>query len=195
MRYLLGLNPGVKIYVANDEYFGGPTPSAFFNDSVATLPRRMRYFDGRIPDPLPHGSPWKHANTERVTGRLRITPTIGVVANISRSGRFTETPELSLVIDTPDGQILVVGCSHPGIEQILESVDAKRQPVRLIIGGLHWVSLPAGEVERLVRALDGEWNVAGVAPGHCTGEPGFAALGRVYGRRYIYAGLGTIIDI
>ena len=39
------------------------------------------------------------------------------------------------------------------------------------------------------------WNVKRVAPGHCTGEPGFAALQRVYGRDCLYAGLGTRIPV
>jgi 7,8-dihydropterin-6-yl-methyl-4-(beta-D-ribofuranosyl)aminobenzene 5'-phosphate synthase len=30
-----------------------------------------------------------------------------------------------------------------------------------------------------------------IAPGHCTGEPTFAALKQAFGDHYIYAGLGT----
>jgi 7,8-dihydropterin-6-yl-methyl-4-(beta-D-ribofuranosyl)aminobenzene 5'-phosphate synthase len=33
--------------------------------------------------------------------------------------------------------------------------------------------------------------VENVAPGHCTGEPTFAALKQAFGNRYIYAGVGT----
>lgn len=102
---------------------------------------------------------------------------------------------MSLSISTPDGQIVLVGCSHPGIEQILESIGSKSNPVRLLVGGFHWVSLPDGEVERLTYALRDELNVRSVAPGHCTGEPGFAMLRRVFGPRYRYAGLGTTLDI
>lgn len=108
---------------------------------------------------------------------------------------FSETPELSLVIDTADGQIVTVGCSHPGIEQILESVQAKSRSVRLLVGGLHWVSLPDDEVERLSRTLRDDWNVQAIAPGHCTGEIGFAILSRVFVQRYVYAGLGVTFDV
>jgi 7,8-dihydropterin-6-yl-methyl-4-(beta-D-ribofuranosyl)aminobenzene 5'-phosphate synthase len=115
------------------------------------------------------------------------------VANVSRGESFRETPELSLVIDTPDGQILLVGCSHPGIEQILESVEAKTRPVRLLAGGLHWLLLDEPEVERLSHALRYDWKVAVVAPGHCTGERGFAALSRIFDGKYWYAGAGTTL--
>ena len=195
LRYLLELNPDVRIYAADDEYFGGPTPRAFFRRGVDSLPPHMRYFDGKVPDVLPHGSPWKHANLERIEGEREIGPGIRVVSNLSRGEHFRETPELSLSITTSDGQIVLVGCSHPGIEQILESLDAGSNPVRMLVGGLHWIALPEREIERLTLALRNDWSVRSVAPGHCTGEPGFAALNRVFGRHYRYAGLGTILEM
>jgi 7,8-dihydropterin-6-yl-methyl-4-(beta-D-ribofuranosyl)aminobenzene 5'-phosphate synthase len=195
LRYLLSINPKVEVYVASDEYWGGPTPTAFFRPSVDTLPAHMRYFDGSIPASIPHGSPWKHAVVQRVDKVLQITPGVTLVSNISRGPAFTETPEVSLVLDTPEGRLLVVGCSHPGIEQILESIEARRRPVRLIVGGLHWVTSLDQEIERLVTALHEDWKVVSVAPGHCTGEPGFAALQRAFGKRYVYAGVGTVIEV
>src|SRR5690606_39337958 len=60
------------------------------------------------------------ARFRRVTGRVEIAPGIHVVANRDPDGPYRETPELSLVLETPEGQVLVVGCSHPGIERILE---------------------------------------------------------------------------
>jgi 7,8-dihydropterin-6-yl-methyl-4-(beta-D-ribofuranosyl)aminobenzene 5'-phosphate synthase len=195
LRYLLSIDPSVVIYVPDDEYFGGPTPRRFFEKLVDTLPPSMRYFDGRVPDPLPHGSPWKHAKLHRVSTALEIFPGIRVVRNISVGDNFTETPELSLVIDAPGGRILLVGCSHPGIEQILESVHGRTHSVRLVMGGLHWLTLPDSEVERLANDLVHKWGVHSVAPGHCTGEVGFSVLSRMFGDRYLYAGLGSVIDL
>lgn len=195
LRYLLRVNPRVKIFVPDDEYFGGPTPAAFFERAVDSLPPHMRYFDGSPPARVPHGSPWKEANSQRVTGTLEVRPGIRLVGNLSAGPRFTETPEVSLAIDTPGGQLLLVGCSHPGIELILQSVDAQRRPVRLLVGGLHWVALADAEIARLTSALRDQWRVASVAAGHCTGEPGFAALQRAFGNGYVYAGVGTVIPL
>jgi 7,8-dihydropterin-6-yl-methyl-4-(beta-D-ribofuranosyl)aminobenzene 5'-phosphate synthase len=194
LRYVLSINPDVVIYVPDDEYFGGITPRRFFEKSVDTLPPRMRYFDGKVPDPLPHGSPWKHAQLQRVPDTLEILPGLRVVRNISTGKNFTETPELSLVIDTPTGQVVLVGCSHPGIEQILQSVSGTGS-IRLVMGGLHWLTLPDSEVERLVNDLVNKWDVKNIAPGHCTGEVGFSLLSRTFGKHYHYAGLGNIIEL
>jgi 7,8-dihydropterin-6-yl-methyl-4-(beta-D-ribofuranosyl)aminobenzene 5'-phosphate synthase len=195
LHHLLKLNPHAKIYAANDEYFGGPTPAAFFRRPVSSLPDHMRYFGGEVPQVVPHGTPWKGANIERVDSVVELAAGIKLVSNLSRTGAFSETPELSLSIQTPEGQILLVGCSHPGIEQILDSVAAKQVPVRLVIGGLHLVTTSEPEIDRLVTALRDEWKLAGVAPGHCTGEMAFAALQKAFGRRYRYAGTGTVIDL
>lgn len=195
LKHLLRVHPDVTIYVPNDEYFGGPTPAQFFAKPVPTLPPQMRYFDGKVPHVVPHGSPWTHARLQRVAGTHEIAPGIRVVRNLSPGGSFTETPELSLVLDTPDGQIVLAGCSHPGVETILSSVDAQTRRVRALIGGFHWVTTPDAEIERLVARLTDTWNVELVAPGHCTGEVGFDRLRRAYGRRYLYAGVGTTITL
>jgi 7,8-dihydropterin-6-yl-methyl-4-(beta-D-ribofuranosyl)aminobenzene 5'-phosphate synthase len=195
LRYLLAINPNVQILAPDDEYFGGPTPAVFFRNSVDSLPARMRYYNGIVPGNIPHGSPWKHANVARIVAATEIAPGIRLVTNVSRGEAFRETPELSLTIDTPEGRILLVGCSHPGIEQILESVEAKARPIRLLAGGFHWATLSQAEVERLSGSLRDEWKVESLAPGHCTGETGFAALSAHFGERYIYAGVGTTLRL
>jgi 7,8-dihydropterin-6-yl-methyl-4-(beta-D-ribofuranosyl)aminobenzene 5'-phosphate synthase len=195
LHHLLELNPHVRIYAPNDEYFGGPTPAIFFQDSIPSLPQHMRYFGGAPPKAVPHGSPWKHATIERVDSVTEIAPGITVVRNRSSSQGFPETPEISLAIQTPEGQVLLVGCSHPGIEQILNSVAAKQVPVRLLVGGLHLLTTPEAEVDRVVHALREEWRIGEVAPGHCTGERAFARLHTVFGNRYRYAGVGTVIEL
>ena len=195
LRHLLVVNPRVKIYAPNDEYFGGPTPPVFFRRPVPSLPADQRYFGGKVPKKVPHGSPWREANLLRLDSTTEIAPGIRVVQNVSQTRQFSETPELSLVIQTPNGQVVLVGCSHPGIEQILASVRAKEVPVHLVAGGLHLVTTPDAEVDRLTAAVRDEWKVERIAPGHCTGEVGFAALRRVYGPRYTYAGVGTVIRL
>ena len=111
LRHLLKVNPRVKIYVPTDEYFGGPTPAVFFRDPEPSLPPEMRYFGGRLPANAPHGTPWKDARFVRVDSALDLAPGIRLVQNISKGPNFSETPELSLTIATPEGQIVIVGCS------------------------------------------------------------------------------------
>ena len=104
--------------------------------------------------------------------------------------------ELSLAIDTPDGIVLVVGCSHPTIEAIVEAAaSAIDKPVHLVLGGTHLLPATPEEIGRIATALRDDWQVAWIAPAHCTGEPAFAILREAFGDRYLYAGLGTTFEL
>ena len=89
--------------------------------------------------------------------------------------------------------VIVVGCSHPGIDNIVEAATAISQRIHLIAGGFHLVVAPDPDIERTVTALHDRFKVEYVAPGHCTGEPAFATLKKAFGDHYIYAGLGTTV--
>ena len=102
--------------------------------------------------------------------------------------------EMSLAIDTPDGVVLVVGCSHPTIEKIVEAArTAIDKPIHLVIGGTHLLPAKDDEVVRIAAALRDDWKVDFIAPVHCTGEAAFAVLKQTFGDRYLYAGLGTTV--
>ena len=64
-----------------------------------------------------------------------------------------------------------------------------------VFGGLHLVLTKEQEVRRIAKALRDEWGVEKIAPGHCTGELGFLALGEIFGDKYMYAGLGDSIEL
>jgi len=81
------------------------------------------------------------------------------------------------------------------VEEILSAISAVNSHVHMLLGGLHLVKTPDAEIERLVSALHDKWKINRIAPGHCTGEPAFAKLRQGFGSSYLYAGLGTHIDI
>ena len=65
----------------------------------------------------------------------------------------------------------------------------------MLLGGLHLVKTPDAEIERLANALHDKWKIDRIAPGHRTGEPDFSKLKQVFGDSYLYAGLGSRVDI
>ena len=50
-------------------------------------------------------------------------------------------------------------------------------------------------IEKVATALRDTYKVDYIAPGHCTGEPTFAALKQAFGAKYLYAGLGTRLGL
>ena len=119
-----------------------------------------------------------------------IFPGITLIALVSEAPA-PELKELSLAINTPDGVVLVVGCSHPGIDKIVEAAATINPKIHLIAGGFHLVAASDDAISKIVATLKDTFKVEIIAPGHCTGEPTFAALKQAFGDHYIYAGLGT----
>jgi 7,8-dihydropterin-6-yl-methyl-4-(beta-D-ribofuranosyl)aminobenzene 5'-phosphate synthase len=139
---------------------------------------------------VPHGTVLPPAKYVMIGEARDVAPGLRLVANLSPGPAFAETPEISLIVGEGDGRTLVAGCSHPGIERILESANAQQQRIALLVGGLHLVTAPTTEVRRLAHALRDEWKIGAIAAGHCTGEQTFSALREAFGVRSIYAGVG-----
>jgi len=196
LTYLLSLNPGVRIYAPYERFglFGGPVPTTIIRPDTS-LPARMRYFGGTVPTELSSSTVWPRAHFVLVDTLTEIAPGVALVSTVSRTPGTLELHELSLVLRTPEGLVVIVGCSHPGIETILEASRAYGDHVHELFGGLHLVATPDSEIEHIASALRDHWRLDLIAPGHCTGEPAFDALARAFGRRYVYAGLGSVIEL
>ena len=196
LSYLLRVNPRVKIYAPREGFgiFGASLPSTFYRRDES-LPDSMRYFAGEPPERLEFGTVWPGANVELVDSIVRVAPGVSLIATVSKTPGTLELRELSLAVSTPEGLMIMVGCSHPGIETILEASRAVGSHVHAIFGGMHLVTTADTAIARIAGSLHDRWQVDVVAPGHCTGEPAFAALKRIYRDHYIYAGLGTVIGL
>jgi 7,8-dihydropterin-6-yl-methyl-4-(beta-D-ribofuranosyl)aminobenzene 5'-phosphate synthase len=194
LTYLLKVNPTVKIYAPKEGFgvYGADLPSSFYRKD-ASLAQEERYYDGTPPEVMRFGSAWPGANFQLVDKSIEIAPDIHLIALVSDKPGTLELRELSLAINTPDGMVIVVGCSHPGIDKIVESATAINARIHFITGGFHLVVAPDPDIERIVTALHDRFRVEYVAPGHCTGEPAFTPLRKAFGDHYIYAGLGTTL--
>jgi 7,8-dihydropterin-6-yl-methyl-4-(beta-D-ribofuranosyl)aminobenzene 5'-phosphate synthase len=197
LRYVLKVNPTVTVYVPADggNGFGGPPfPTAFLR-ADDSLPAKMRYFDGTTPDHFTWGKLYDVGNFILVNQTTEVAPDIFVVRTVSQKKGTLELPELTLAIKRQNGLLLVDGCSHAGIEAILEAASAVDPRTEIVFGGLHLVTTPVEEIDALVENLKTKWKVQRIAPGHCTGEPAFARLKKAYGENYAYAGLGTKLEL
>jgi 7,8-dihydropterin-6-yl-methyl-4-(beta-D-ribofuranosyl)aminobenzene 5'-phosphate synthase len=196
LSYVLSVNPAVKIYAPKEGFgiYGSSLPSAFYRKDQS-LPEDMRYFDGKPPEIMQFGAAWPDAHFEPIDQTTEIAPGITLIALISDLPGTRELKELSLAVNTPDGLVLVVGCSHPGIERIVEAASAINPKINLVAGGFHLVVATDDAIAKIVAALKNKFKVENIAPGHCTGEPTFAALKEAFGVRYIHAGLGSSISL
>jgi len=195
LAYVLRVNPHVKIYAPKDNagVYGDVWPGSFYRQD-SSLPPEQRYFAGQPPDSFRLGSAWPGADFQLVEQSTDIAPGIHLIALVSDKPGTLELRELSMAVDTPSGLVIVVGCSHPGIDRIVQAATAINPRIHMIAGGLHLVTASDADIRKVVTALHDGFKVEYIAPGHCTGEPAFAALKQAFGDKYVYAGLGRTVD-
>lgn len=196
LAYVLKVNPSVKIYAPKERsgVYGDDQPSTTWYRKDSSLPGEQRYYGGAPPEMIHMGAAWPSANFELIDKNTEIAPGTHLIALLSDKPGTMELRELSLVIKSPHGAILIVGCSHPGVEQIVQEAAAIDH-INILLGGLHQIQAPDPEVARIAAVLHDKYKIERVAPGHCTGEPEFAALKRVFGDHYVYSGVGSVVDL
>lgn len=194
--FLQSVNPKVEIFAPKENFgvFGSDLPSTFYRKD-SSLPAEMRYYGGAPPETMKFGTAFPGAHIQLIDKTTEVAPGITLIALISDAPGTRELKELSLAINTPDGMVLVVGCAHPGIEAIVAEAAKINPHIHFIAGGFHLVVAQDPVIAKVVTALHETYNVDYIAPGHCTGEPTFALLQKTFGERYLYAGLGTTLDI
>jgi 7,8-dihydropterin-6-yl-methyl-4-(beta-D-ribofuranosyl)aminobenzene 5'-phosphate synthase len=195
LNHLLQVNPAVKIYApVEGAYFKGPTPLVFLKREPG-LPATMSYYRGQQPEGFFSGSPWQDANFEIISDTKEILPGFFVLTTKSDKPGTRDMNELSLAIRTPEGLAVVVGCSHPGVEKILEVATRIDPQLYTVTGGFHLVVSPPEEVQRVASILNETLKIKRVAPGHCTSELGFKVLMEHFKDRFDQAGLGQTIKL
>ena len=195
LSYLLKVNPGVRIYTPVEAaYFKGALPIELLA-RYPGLPQNLKYFGGRPPERWLTGSPWEQANFEAVAKTTEIFPGFYVLTTKSQKPGTLEMNELSLAVKTPKGLAVVVGCSHPGVENILAAATQIDPHLYTVMGGFHLALTPEPEVQRVARVLHDDLHLERVAPAHCTSELGFATFLARFKDHFDPAGLGAIIPL
>src|SRR6266436_5341069 len=126
LAYLLKVNPTVKIYAPKERsgVYGDDQPSSTWYRKDPSLPAEQRYYSGTPPEIIHMGEAWPNANLQLIDKNIEIVPGMYLIALVSDKPGTLEVHELSLAIRTPDGLVLVVGCSHPGVEHIVQEASA-----------------------------------------------------------------------
>lgn len=222
LDYLLEVNPKVKIYFPYDIFWGAPVPYDATGQEPKvkdSLPEYEQYFNGGATKFTINqsGRFWK-ANIEFIKASKEIMPGLNLISTSSNymgyfscypnksfvEGQFnqqkdeckqTGLPELSLSIKTAKGEVLIVGCSHTGVENIISDTrKVTNDAIELVYGGFHMLPFDRNQTNALVDKIINDLHVHRVAPAHCTGHLAFKILQDRLGKDYLYAGLGSTIN-
>jgi len=128
---------------------------------------------------------------EKLTGRLADVVTF-------RNGqevKDTIQDDLSIVLQLANGSVIVLaGCCHSGISNTISHVAelTKSKSIIGILGGLHLRDASKDRLEKTVNFLS-DFPLTTVAPCHCTGLRGRAALLYAFDEKFKEVGAGDVV--
>jgi 7,8-dihydropterin-6-yl-methyl-4-(beta-D-ribofuranosyl)aminobenzene 5'-phosphate synthase len=145
---------------------------------------------------LPSFPPSFKRQIGRITAVVEVLQGQFIIEGVFTTGEMDGSiPEQALVIKTNQGLVILTGCAHPGIVEILEQAKALfAEPVYLVMGGFHLGGKSEVEISTILREFKC-LGVGQVAPCHCTGDLAIAMFKAEYGEDFIQAGVGRVVRV
>jgi 7,8-dihydropterin-6-yl-methyl-4-(beta-D-ribofuranosyl)aminobenzene 5'-phosphate synthase len=119
-----------------------------------------------------------------------------ICENLYTSGEFPgPIPEQALVLNTSKGLVVITGCSHPGIVEMLKVIKSTfKKNVYGVLGGFHLLEKPDKEMETIIAEMKA-LGVVKCGASHCTGVPQIKMFKDAFGEDFIELGVGNTIKI
>ena len=190
-EYLLKINPNVKMYLPDDYHLGGESE---IDDEERNKKYRLGYR-------------FQYADISFVKQNVEILPGVALIPTVATStGTFSKyppneenpilwgLPEVSLSLMSNDNKwILIDGCSHSGVDEIVKATNDYKTNVTGVIGGFHLLSYSTKQISQIANQLKETLNVQWVAPTHCTGDSAQIIFKEMYKNDYKDFNIGSII--
>jgi 7,8-dihydropterin-6-yl-methyl-4-(beta-D-ribofuranosyl)aminobenzene 5'-phosphate synthase len=125
-----------------------------------------------------------------VTGPTEILPGVYTTGQMGSS-----IVEQALVAETGVGWVVVTGCAHPGIaEMVRQAEQVAAGEVVLVLGGFHLGGASRGRIEGIIAEFR-RLGVQRVAPYHCTGDRARRMFAHAFGANCTLAGVGWGVSV
>jgi 7,8-dihydropterin-6-yl-methyl-4-(beta-D-ribofuranosyl)aminobenzene 5'-phosphate synthase len=103
--------------------------------------------------------------------------------------------EQSMIVDTAEGAVVITGCSHPGIVNIIRKSKAiLSKETHLVFGGFHLMRKSDDELKQIISEFK-KLGVKKVGPTHCTGDRAIQMFKQAYGPDFVQMGVGRRLKI
>ena len=102
----------------------------------------------------------------------------------------------SLILDSEKGLILILGCAHSGMINIIHHVMDKtgKETFYAILGGTHLDFLTSEQLEESITFLK-KMKIEKIGVSHCTGMRAACRLHQEFGDRFSYGCVGSVLEI
>jgi 7,8-dihydropterin-6-yl-methyl-4-(beta-D-ribofuranosyl)aminobenzene 5'-phosphate synthase len=141
-------------------------------------------------------SPFKDSIKEAGASYVNIESFQKIVENVYTSGVISGwINEQSLILDSKKGLVLITGCAHPRIVNIIKTVkDLTKKEIYLTFGGFHLTGFEDPEIKEIIRSFKDQ-GVEKVGPSHCSGKEARELFQEAYGEDCILVGAGKKITV
>jgi 7,8-dihydropterin-6-yl-methyl-4-(beta-D-ribofuranosyl)aminobenzene 5'-phosphate synthase len=121
---------------------------------------------------------------------------MGISPGVCTTGQVgTGIVEQALVVETDAGSVIVTGCAHPGIvEMVRKGKEITAGEVALVLGGFHLGKASRGQTKEIVSTFR-RLGMQRVAPCHCTGDRARRLFVDAYGMDCTLAGVGWVVRV
>ncbi|MFK5927563.1 MAG: MBL fold metallo-hydrolase [Desulfuromusa sp.] len=118
---------------------------------------------------------------------------------ISEAGEQITDPlhdDLSLFINTDKGLVILLGCAHAGLLNIIDHAIqvTGQKKITMILGGTHLKYCSEEQMSATLDLLE-DLKIDKIGASHCTGLRGARMLAERFGERFFSASVGVEIDI
>lgn len=119
-----------------------------------------------------------------------------ICEDLYTSGEFDfPLAEQALVLDTKQGLVVMTGCSHPGIVEMLEEIKTSfNKNIYMVFGGFHLLEKSDDEMDVIISAMKA-LGVVKCGATHCTGDGQIKMFREAFGENYFELGAGNVIVI
>jgi 7,8-dihydropterin-6-yl-methyl-4-(beta-D-ribofuranosyl)aminobenzene 5'-phosphate synthase len=102
----------------------------------------------------------------------------------------------SLILDSERGFILILGCAHSGMINIINYVTERtgKDKFYAILGGTHLDFLTSEQLEESIQTLK-KMKIQKIGVCHCTGMRAAFRLQQEFGDRFFYGHVGSSLDV
>ena len=113
-----------------------------------------------------------------------------------KSGQDLFFDDQSLVLDTNKGFVVLLGCAHSGIINILNHIiqQTGKENIYAILGGTHLDFLAPEQLEESIQSLK-QMPIQKIGVSHCTGMNAAFRLRQDFGDRFFYGSVGSVLEV
>jgi 7,8-dihydropterin-6-yl-methyl-4-(beta-D-ribofuranosyl)aminobenzene 5'-phosphate synthase len=103
--------------------------------------------------------------------------------------------EQSLILDTDKGIIVITGCAHPRITNIItKAKELLKKDIQMVFGGFHLAAFYENEINEIIDHFR-KSGVKKVGPCHCSGDEARRLFAEEYKDDFIEIGVGKEIKV